>query len=218
MSSTELASRFAKSAEVMSKVAVSSPATQLRLYGLYKAATKGSAPPTGPSRLRAVEHAKWKAWREASSVLSQDEAMVAYCELAAPLAGLADDNGASMAPASHAPPQPEPLQPASEPPTIASRPAELKGLHPLEARLPSQSASSLGGGCAVFAAGLLLSLAVGGSTLLLRTSVAAGSEAKQTMVFTCFCLGLMPTAAALCNTATAVSNHESNGELSLLKG
>ena len=54
--------------------------SKLQLYAHYKQATCGDAPSTGPSRLRAVEHAKWKAWREIAGLATGD-AEAAYVDL-----------------------------------------------------------------------------------------------------------------------------------------
>ena len=47
-----------------------------KLYGLFKQAEQGDAPPKGPSRLHAVAHAKWAAWaalRGTGSASSSDQ-------------------------------------------------------------------------------------------------------------------------------------------------
>ena len=178
----------------MSKIDVSSTTTKLRLYGLYKA-TKGPSPLSGPSRLRAVDHAKWKAWSDASSIFTPEQAMQEYCELTVQL-------GASVAPTGH-PTREEAAEAHASPPKLVSnplnatpRPAPLKSIpsRPSSAQTARQShrghADSTDSN--LIAASSLISFATCASCMLLSRAL-----------FTCFCLGLLPAAFTLCDRVTA---------------
>ncbi len=92
---------------------------KLDVYGTYKAATAGAPPTAGPSRLNAVAHAKWQAWRRAHDECdgSKEAATRRYLRLAdahAPDAtrgaGAAGAAGAAAAPPAVGP------SPALQPP------------------------------------------------------------------------------------------------------
>lgn len=50
---------------------------KLRMYALYKQATKGDAPKNGPWAFQIVEHTKWTAWRSLCGK-TNEAAMVEY--------------------------------------------------------------------------------------------------------------------------------------------
>jgi acyl-CoA-binding protein len=51
-----------------------------RLYALYKQAAIGEAPTTSPPVYKAVEHAKWKLWKDMRGKITAIEAQLAFLE------------------------------------------------------------------------------------------------------------------------------------------
>lgn len=60
--------------------------TMLKLYSLYKQATKGDVDGKRPGMMKMVERAKWDAWKE-NEGMSNDDAMQAYVDLVTSLQG-----------------------------------------------------------------------------------------------------------------------------------
>lgn len=78
MASTTLKSDFDKAVEMIRTSSVPiSIVIKLRLYALYKQATKGDAPLSGPWAFRIFEYAKWIAW-SALSGKTNEAAMSEY--------------------------------------------------------------------------------------------------------------------------------------------
>eukprot|EP00310_Coccolithus_braarudii_P022032 CAMPEP_0183352538 /NCGR_PEP_ID=MMETSP0164_2-20130417/29501_1 /TAXON_ID=221442 /ORGANISM="Coccolithus pelagicus ssp braarudi, Strain PLY182g" /LENGTH=406 /DNA_ID=CAMNT_0025524993 /DNA_START=30 /DNA_END=1246 /DNA_ORIENTATION=- len=106
-----------------------SNAQRLKLYALFKQA-EGPAPLTAPSRIHAINFAKWEAWNDVRS-LTSDQAMESYCSIIEGLISITEsEQGGTTGPAAEAaapaaapatapPPPPPDAAPAPEPPAAA---------------------------------------------------------------------------------------------------
>ena len=82
---SDLKAEFEKKSEEVTELS-SQPDndTMLKLYALYKQATKGDVEGKQPGRLNMVKRAKWDAWNERKGMSSED-AMQAYVDLVSDL-------------------------------------------------------------------------------------------------------------------------------------